>query len=311
MTSHDPKPHGRIVIFGGTGFLGLNLARLLATYDCDTVLVSRHAPGSKGPWRHSLWDGRTVGDWAAELDGASAIVNLAGRSVDCVKTPDRYDEILRSRVESTRAIGAALRTLVHPPPVWVQMSTAHRYGDPPKAVCDEDSSFGYGMAPTVGEAWENAFETSLLPGMRPVILRTSFVLGASGGALPRLARLVRMGLGGTVGQGSQGMSWIHEHDLNRLFVRAITSESMRGAYLATAPLPVSNAEFMKQLRRALRIPFGLPAFSWMVRVGAPLIFRTDPELALYGRYCVSRRLAEEKFEFEFGALEPALRSLYP
>ncbi|QDU08950.1 hypothetical protein [Gimesia aquarii] len=111
-----------------------------------------------------------------------------------------------------------------------------------------------------------------------------------GGALQRLAKLARWGLGGTVGSGRQGMSWIHVQDMNRLFTRAITDDTMQGSYLVTAPEPVSNAEFMRELRRAVRMPIGLPAANWMVRVGAPLVLRTDPELALYGRYCISRRL---------------------
>ncbi|MDF1744051.1 MAG: DUF1731 domain-containing protein [Gimesia sp.] len=98
--------------------------------------------------------------------------------------------------------------------------------------------------------------------------------------------------------------------MNRLFVRAITDESMQGAYLATAPEPVSNAEFMRELRRALKMPIGLPAASWMVRIGAPLVMRTDPELALYGRYCISKRLKEEGFEFSFPDLGSAFQDLY-
>lgn len=305
-----PKPHGKIVIAGGTGFLGLNLARELNEHGCEVVLVSRHGPIERGPWQHYTWDGRSVGPWARQVDGAAAVVNLAGRSVDCRKTPDRYDEILRSRVDATLALGAALREADNPPPVWVQMSTAHRYGDPPEVVCDEDSSFGYGMAPIVGEAWERAFEQSVLPETRAVTLRTSFVLGKDGGALPRLAQLARLGLGGKSGHGRQGISWIHERDMSRLFIRGIASSEMSGAYIATAPNPVSNAEFMRELRRVLRVPIGLPAFEWMVRVGAPLLFRTDPELALYGRYCVSRRLADEGYEFEYPYLAAALQSLY-
>jgi uncharacterized protein (TIGR01777 family) len=303
------EPMGRIVIAGGTGFLGLNLARYFSGFDCEVVLISRHQPAKDDRWTHALWDGRTMGEWADHLEGAAALVNLAGRTVDCIKTPDHCDEILRSRVEATRVLGQALRRVQTPPPVWVQMSTAHRYGDPPEVVCDEDSAFGYGLAPSVGQAWEEAFAQTVLPDMRQVILRTSFVLGRNGGALPRLAKLARWGLGGKVGHGRQGISWIHEHDMNRLFARAISVNTMRGAYLATAPKPVSNDEFMRVLRRTLRMPIGLPTPGWLVRFAAPLVMRTDPELALYGRYCVSRRLREEGFDFKFPDLAPALQDL--
>lgn len=300
----------KIVIAGGSGFLGLNLARHVAAESHEVVILSRRAPATDSRWRHMEWDGRTLGAWSSALDGADALVNLAGRTVDCVKTPDHCDEILRSRVESTRVLGLALREVGSPPPVWAQMSTAHIYGDPPNARCDEDSATGYGLAPFVGHAWEGEFERAALPSMRRVILRTSFVLGREGGALARLAKLARFGLGGRSGHGRQGISWIHERDMNRLFERAITDDSMRGVYIATAPEPVSNAEFMRELRTTIGMPIGLPAPAALVRIGAPLVMRTDPELALYGRYCVSRRLREEGFEFEFPGLRGALRELY-
>jgi uncharacterized protein (TIGR01777 family) len=307
---------GRIVIAGGTGFLGRSLARHLADAGSEIILVSRHLPAddhglaTDARVRHAPWDARTLGDWARHLDGAAALVNLVGRSVDCVKTPDHCDEILRSRVESTAVLGLAVRGVKSPPRVWVQMSTAHIYGDPVEIVCDEDAALGYGLAPFVGRAWEETFEQASPPGIRRVVLRTSFVLGRHSGALPKLARLARWGLGGRVGHGRQGMSWIHLEDMNRLFARAITHDGMQGVYLATAPAPVSSAEFMRALRHAVGTPFGLPTPSWLVRIAAPLLMRTDPELALYGRYCVSRRLREEGFEFRFPDLASALRDLY-
>jgi uncharacterized protein (TIGR01777 family) len=300
---------GRVVIAGGTGFLGQNLARHLTAAGHDVIVLSRRTPARDPAWRHATWDARTAGDWVRDLDGAAALVNLAGRTVDCVKTPDHCDEILRSRVESTIVLGRALRKVGNLPRVWVQMATAHIYGDPPDVVCDEDSPFGHGLAPFVGQAWEDALQREAPAQIRKVVLRTSFVLGKGGGALPKLAALARFGLGGTVGSGRQGISWIHEHDMNRLFVRAIEDEQMSGAYIATAPNPVSNAEFMRELRRALRMPIGLPAMSWMVRAAAPLL-RTDPELALFGRYCVSRRLREAGFDFQFPDVRSALRDLY-
>lgn len=301
---------GRVVIAGGSGFLGRNLARALLAEGAEVVILSRRAPGDPAGAMHVPWDGRTVGGWAECLDGARAIVNVAGRTVDCVKTPDHCDEILRSRVEPTRALGRAIRGAKRPPGVWVQMSTAHIVGDPPSEVCDEDSATGFGLAPDVGRAWESAFDEAILPQMRGVVLRTSFVLGRSGGALGKLGVLARLGLGGKIAGGRQGMSWIHERDMDRLFLLAIAEASMSGVYMATAPNPVSNARFMRELRAAVGMPVGLPALGWMVRIGAPMLLRTDPELALYGRYCVSRRLAEEGFVFDYPELSAALRAIY-
>ena len=303
----------KVVIAGGSGFLGVSLARHLSNAGFECVLVSRNPTKAIGPWRQVRWNGRDICDWHTELDGAVALVNLAGRTVDCIKTPDHQDEILRSRVEATRVLGLAVRNVRNPPPVWLQMSTAHIYGDPPEALCTEESAFGYGLAPFVARAWEEAFRESLLPSQRGVVLRTSFVIGrdqgAGGGALAKMKRLARLGLFGTIGSGKQGMSWIHELDLNRLFERGISDASMSGVYVASAPNPVSQREFAAELRKAVGMPIGLPATEWMVRLGAHWILRTDPELALYGRYVVSKRLAEEGFVFQFPQLVSAFDNL--
>ncbi len=300
---------GRIVIAGGSGFLGTGLAEHLINIGYEVVILTRRAGAPPRGWRTVRWDGRNAGEWTSCIDGAAAVVNLCGRSVDCVKTPDHCDEILRSRIEPTRALGHAFCAAITPPPVWVQMSTAHIYGDPPEELCDENSAFGYGLAPTVGMAWERTLDESAPPGVRTVVLRTSFVLGRHGGALRRLASLARWGLGGTIGHGRQGMSWIHERDLNRIFERAITDTSMSGAYIAASPHPVSNAEFMRALRTTLRRPLGLPAAAPMVKLGARFVLHTDPDLALYGRYVVPTRLINIGFKFDFPTIGPALSDL--
>jgi uncharacterized protein len=304
----------RIVIAGGSGFLGLSLAEHFATAGAEVTILSRSQPKAGGRWSHCFWDGRSLGDWAAVLEEADAVVNLTGRTVNCIKTPDHKDEILRSRVESTRVLGVAMRAVKSPPQVWVQMSTAHIYGDPPSAVCTEESAEGLGLAPTVARAWESEFAQSKLPSQRGVIMRTSFVVGrdrgAGGGALGTLGFIAKLGLGGKVASGTQGMSWIHEDDINAIFARAVCDETMLGVYVVSSPNPKSQADFMRTLRKVIGMPIGLPAFEWMVRIGAPLFMRTDPELVLYGRYVIPKRLMEEGFVFRFAELEPALRDLY-
>lgn len=191
-----------IVIAGGSGFLGISLASHLAERRIPVVIVSRTPPKAAGAWRHVAWDARAVGDWAGALDGARAVVNLAGRSVDCVKTPEHQDEILRSRVESTRTLAAAMRTIANPPPIWVQMSTAHIYGDPPSAVCTEDSALGFGL-----------LHLSAGPGRRPskragcpdsAASRSGRALSSAGTAAR--ARERSDGCAGWRGSGSAGLS---------------------------------------------------------------------------------------------------------
>lgn len=299
----------KIVITGGTGFIGLSLAKHLSKNGFEPILIARNKPKDHISNQFIQWDGHSMGAWSKSIEGAKAVVNLAGKTVDCIKTPENCDLILRSRVESTKILGKALNTLENPPKVWIQMSTAHIYGDPPQQRCSESSSFGYGLAPFVGRTWEETFLTSIPSGIRGVRLRTSFVIGRNGGALSSLRHITRLGLGGKVGHGKQGFSWIHENDLNELILQAILDDRFDGAYIASAPNPVSNALFMKTLRNIMKIPFGLPTPAWLARFGAKLFFNTDPDLALYGRFVKSERLEKEGFTFQFPELKSALQDL--
>ena len=299
----------RVVVAGGTGFLGEGLVPELVAGGYDVVVLTRGPGRDAGDGvRHLNWDARTVGPWAGELDGADAVINLVGRSVDCRKTEANRREILESRVESVRALAAACARCGRPPATWVQTATAHIYGDTAAEILDESSRIGAGFAPRVGTAWEQALEESRLPGCRRVVLRISFVLGRGGGALRTLARLARCFVGGTTGTGRQYVSWIHQADMNALFLRALRRPDMAGVYVATAPHPVTNREFMRQLRAAVGRPWSPPVPAPLVRLGAWLM-RTDPELALLGRRCVPTRLLNEGFAFRFPTLPEALHDL--
>lgn len=301
---------GKVVIAGGAGFLGQSLTRELARAGFEVVVLSRGGGVPEPAARLVRWDARSVGAWASELEGAAAVVNLVGRTVDCRKTPANKAVILSSRVDSVRALAAGLTGVRDRPPVWVQSGTAHIFGDTADEVLDDSSPTGTGFAPEVGRAWEAALAEAEVPGVRKVLLRISFVLGRGGGALATLARLARFGLGGTVGTGRQYMSWLHEADLNAMILRAVGDVSMSGAYVATAPNPVTNAEFMRELRRAVGWPWSPPAPEALVRLGSWLL-RTDPELALLGRRCVPTRLTREGFMFRFPTLREALADLIP
>jgi uncharacterized protein (TIGR01777 family) len=254
------------------------------------------------------WDAKSPGRWISELDGAHAIINVVGRTVDCQKTPKNKKVILESRVDSVRALAAAVRAAQRPPAVWIQAATAHIYGDTADELLDESSLIGDGFAPMVGTAWERALEDAGLDDVRKMILRISFVLGRDGGPLKTLARLARLGLAGQIGNGRHYMSWIHEDDLHAIIRRAINDVSMQGVYVATAPEPETNALFMRALRAAVGRPWSPPVPAPLVRIGAWLM-RTDPELALLGRRVVPTRLLREGFAFKFPHLRPALDDL--
>ena len=300
----------KVIIAGGAGFLGRALARSLAQDGWEVVILSRRPAPDDGRIRTAVWDGKNAGAWAAELDGAAAVVNLAGRSVACIHTPENRREIVDSRVNSVRAIDQACRQCRQPPPVLVQAASLAIYGDPDDRICDETSPHGTGFSVEVCEAWEGAFFAgAAAEDARRVALRIGFVLGRDGGALKPLANLARWFLGGAAGSGRHYISWVHIDDFSAMCRWAIESPQARGAYNATGPAPATNAEFMRALRGALGRPWAPPTPAWAVRLGARFIIRADPDLALGGRRCVPRRLLDEGFAFRHTELGATLREL--
>ena len=298
----------RIVVAGGSGFLGRALVEELNRDNTEVVILTRSPRATSDPMRLDVrWDGATLDAWASELDGARAVVNLTGRNVDCRHTKANRRRILESRVDSVRVIGEAIARAKDPPSVWVQASALAIYGDPTEET-DEDSPQGEGFLADVCKEWEREFNESVTPDTRKVALRIGLVIGPGGGALPRLSGPARVWLGGTVGRGDQYVSWLHIADLNAIIRAAIEHESYRGVYNATAPTPVPNREFMRALRSALGRRWGLPMPSAAVQVGT-VFMRTEASLALTGRRCVPQRLAEQGFQFQWRELEPALRDV--
>jgi uncharacterized protein (TIGR01777 family) len=243
------------------------------------------------------------------VEGAQAIVNLAGRSVNCRHTPENVREINESRVNSVNAVAAAIHNVAHPPRVWVQAGSLAFYGDLEDQWCEETTPSGQGKAVETCRLWENAFKIVPLSYTRRVLLRIGLVLARDGGALSVLGKLTRWFLGGTVGNGRQYVSWIHLADMNQMWMDAIERDDVIGVFNATGPNPVTNAEFMAELRRALHRPWCPPAPLWAVRFGSWLM-RTDPSLALTGRRCASKRFLKLGFQFQFPELRDALREIY-
>jgi uncharacterized protein len=297
----------KIVIPGGTGQLGHLLARSFRAGGHEVVFVSR--AGGGGGARTVPWDGRTVGPWASELDGADVVINLAGRTVNCRYTDANMKEMMSSRVDSTRAVGLAIARAARPPRVWLQMSTATIYAHRFDAANDEATGQIGGDEPGVpaywrfsidlARAWEQAQTDAATPATRKVAMRTTMVMSPDrGGVFDVLLGLTRRGLGGTIAGGRQWLSWLHGADFVRAVALLIERADISGPVNLAAPHPLPQREFMAVLRAAWGRRVGLPVTRWMAEIGA-FFLRTDTELVLKSRRVVPGRLLEAGFEFEF------------
>ena len=297
----------RVVIAGGAGSLGRRLASDFHDHGHDVVILTR-APRSDLDHRQVKWDGRTVGSWAGELEGAT-VVNLAGALVDRRPTPKNIELLKRSRVEPTRALVEASQELTTPPALWLQMSTLAIYGDAGQVIIDERHPPADGPPQMAGVArpWEQAAQEARAD--RFVVLRTGIVLDHDTPAYERLTRLTKLGLGGRISKGDQWISWIHVDDFLRALRFLCDPSDIDGVVHVTAPNPIQNQDMMAALRAAHHRPWSPPTPKPLVYLGA-MFMRTDPALALTGRRCVPKRLLDAGFEFEHGTFSDALDALH-
>ena len=300
----------RVVLAGGNGFLGRALAKELLARDYEVVVLTRSPRERSDGAKEIVWDGKHIGEWIQFLDGAEAVINLAGRGINCRHTPENIHEIIESRVNSVNAVGAAIYHVTRPPRVWVQAGAIGFYGDPKDRMCDESSPAGKDTLAGICQPWEAAFNSAPAPRTRRMLLRIGFVLGRDGGALPVLAGLTKCFLGGTVGGGRQFINWIHIEDLSRMFIEAIERDELAGIFNSVSSNSVTNREFMRGLRRALHRPWSPPAPEWAVKLGARLM-GTEPSLALTGCRVAPIRFLEAGFKFRFPELPGALENLFP
>ncbi len=302
----------KIVIPGGTGHLGTILTNAFRRRGDDVVVLSRNVEAPA-----LLWDGRTLGAWADEIDGADVVINLAGRSVDCRYGAKERKEILSSRVDSTRVVGEAIARAKRPPRVWLQASTATIYAHRYDAPNDERTGILGGDEPDVPEewhfsidvarAWERALDEARTPCTRKVKMRTAMVMSAShGGAFQALLRHIRLGFG-RFGDGRQYMSWIHERDFVRA-VRWLIDNDVDGAINLAAPEPLPCEEFLREIREAWGSSLAIPASGLVLEIGA-MLARTEPELVLKSRRVMPGRLMEHNFVFDFTTWHDAARDL--
>ncbi len=307
----------KVVIPGGTGQVGTILARAFQQAGHEVTVLSRKP--SPSPWRTVFWDARTLDGWSAELEGADAVINLAGRSVNCRYTAENRRLIMESRIKSTQIVEKAIAQASRPPRVWLQASTAtiyaHRYDAPHDEAtgivggAEPDAPSTWRFSIDVAMAWEQALNDSVTPRTRKVLMRSAMTMSPDrGGIFDVLLRLARFGLGGRAGDGRQYVSWIHDLDFVQAIFWLIEHDAVEGVVNLAAPNPVPYFEFMRILRAAWGTPFGLPATKWMVEIGT-FVLRTESELVLKSRRVVPGRLLQAGFTFLFPTWTEAARDL--
>ena len=288
-----------ILIAGGTGFIGTYLKKRFEEKGENVKLVSR--TGIDVPWVHqSLVD---------ELEHTDMVINLAGKTINCRHTGENKKMILDSRIKATSLLGNAIAACKNPPLLWVNASASAIYKSDTIAPATETSEhLADDFLADVVRRWETDFFSFKLPSTRQIALRTSVVLGRSKGAFPSLLRLTRLGLGGKVGNGKQIFSWIHIGDYFRIVEFLIQNDSITGVVNCTSPAPLSNAALMKEMRSKVKIPFGLPAPEFAVRIGAFFI-GTESSLLLNSTNIYPELLLNAGFSFEFGDIDAAIADL--
>lgn len=307
----------KVVIPGGSGQVGSILARHFHARG-DTVTVLSRSPNPRAPWPVLPWDGIAPGPWIAELEQSDVCINLAGRSVNCRYGEANRREIYDSRVRSTRLLNEVIGSLRHPPRLWINASTATIYRHSLDREMGETGELGgnepgapdtWNFSIDVAKAWEEAFFSGSTPGTRKIAIRSALTLSPDrGGVFDVLLGLVRHGIGGTQGAGTQFVSFVHEYDFARALDFLIEHEEFSGIVNVSSPHPLPNRDFMRTLRQAWGARFGLPSPQWLLEIGTWLM-RTESELVLKSRRVVPGRLLDAGFRFQFAEWPAAARDL--
>lgn len=309
----------KIIIAGGTGFIGQELIKHFIA-NAEVVVLTRGLQNvqtnsyykneipNQPNLRYVSWDAVTKGKWVTELEGADMVINLCGKSVNCRYTRKNKEEIFISRTQPTTALGEAIRNCIAPPKLWINASSATIYRHATDRPQDEyNGEIENDFSVQVCKAWEKSFFDTRTPFTRKVALRMAVTLG-SGGVIVPYFNLLKFGLGGCQGSGKQMYSWIHIKDTCNIIDWIYDHTDMEGVYNVSSPNPVTNNVFMKTLRKVTGHKFGLPAYEWMLKIGAGII-GTETELILKSRWVLPAKLPESGYKFEYETIDKAFTEI--
>lgn len=298
----------KIIITAANGFIGQQLLNYFKK-EHEVVALVRKLPANQNGVKYQLWDGIHLGEWTLEFEGAFAVINLAGRSVNCRYNEKNKNEIYQSRLDSTEIIGKAIEICADKPKVWINAASATIYKHSlHQPMTEKEGIIGEGFSVDVCQRWEKKFNDYKQENVRQILLRTAIVLGKNGGVMKPFNNLVRFGLGGKMASGEQMFSWIHETDLCRAIDFLIKNEKCEGIYNLSAPEPVPNKVFMETFRKVKKVSVGIPSPAWLLKMGAWLI-GTETELIFKSRYVVPERLLAAGFKFKFNEIEACLEDI--
>ncbi len=290
----------KVVIAGGTGFIGTYLQEEFRKMGYEVFIIARQNQSIH-------WD--KEGEIISALENAALLINLAGKSVDCRYNEKNKAEILRSRTETTKILGKAILKCKNPPTLWINSSTATIYRHAmDRPMTESTGEIGTGFSVNVAKNWERSFFEFELPQTRQVALRMAIVLGENGGVMEPFKNLVRFGLGGQQGNGNQMFSWIHIEDLFKIILFLQSNKDLEGIFNCSAPNPITNKSLMKSLRQTMKIKFGLPSPTLLLKIGA-VIINTEAELILKSRWVIPERLLQSGYNFKYSTIDLALENL--
>ncbi|HVD99936.1 MAG TPA: TIGR01777 family oxidoreductase [Cytophagaceae bacterium] len=301
--------YNKIILAGGTGFIGDFLQEYFRDKAKEIVVLTRSQARREGNITYHTWDGKTLGTWKDQLEGAEMLINLSGKSVNCRYTEENKQAIFDSRTQSTHVLGEAVKQLKHPPVVWFNAASATIYRHAEDRPNDEfNGEYHNDFSVQVCKRWEESFEAIKLSATRKIILRIAIVLGKKDGVVKRFKTLTQFGLGGKQGSGEQYFSWIHEQDLAGIMEFLYQHSELEGIFNCSSPNPVKNKTMMSIYRKILKPILAIHSPAWLLKLGAGMI-GTETELLLKSRWVLPKRLQEAGYEFKYLKLEDALEDI--